>query len=75
MIQKFNNSPARKKPVCEKPNIFSALILSFTELMDCDGLDQACKGGLPANAYESIEKLGTCDMSGGRVTGATIKSF
>lgn len=32
--------------------------LSITELVDCDGLDQACKGGLPSNAYEAIEKLG-----------------
>lgn len=31
---------------------------SSPELVDCDGLDHACGGGLPSNAYEAIESLG-----------------
>lgn len=55
--------------------LIASLICSFTELVDCDGLDQACKGGLPANAYETIEKLGKWVTGGGRGNRATILSF
>lgn len=30
--------------------------------MDCDTLDEGCNGGLPENAYKSLEKLGGLEL-------------
>lgn len=36
--------------------------LPFTELVDCDTLDDGCKGGLPDNAYHALEQLGGIEL-------------
>lgn len=38
------------------------LSLSEQELVDCDTLDDGCKGGLPDNAYHALEQLGGIEL-------------
>lgn len=57
--QPLASAPQRTHPLQIDANTwFDSIDLFLPELVDCDGLDQACKGGLPSNAYEAIEKLG-----------------